>query len=151
MAAASASTALLTAASSTPFARSHLRGPSTVSLGALPRTGRALFGLQSGPGRVTAMATFSVKLITPEGERVFDCPDDTYVLDKAEEESIDLPYSCRAGSCVSCVGKIVGGEVDQADGNMLTDEQLDNGYVLTCVAYPKSDVIIETHKEDEFA
>ncbi|MBI4362900.1 MAG: 2Fe-2S iron-sulfur cluster binding domain-containing protein [Euryarchaeota archaeon] len=66
------------------------------------------------------------------------------LLSACEKEGIKLDFNCREGACTTCAGKLRSGEVEQLEALAITDDQKRQGYCLTCVARPKSDLVLET-------
>ena len=75
------------------------------------RTVRARRG--NDRGQQQAVRAFTITLDTPEGEKKIECDEDTYILDAADAAGLDLPYSCRSGSCGTCAAKV--NDISQID------------------------------------
>ena len=101
--------------------------------------GDALTGANDGP------VTERTVTIQYEGsEYKLVVPAKTTILDAALDQDIDLPYSCQAGVCTACRGRCLSGQVHLDEREGLSDSELANGYILTCVAHPlTADVVIE--------
>jgi ring-1,2-phenylacetyl-CoA epoxidase subunit PaaE len=63
------------------------------------------------------------------------------LLDATEEEGLDAPYSCRGGVCCSCKAKIMEGSAAMDLNYSLSDQEVKDGYILTCQAHPTSEVL----------
>jgi ferredoxin len=99
-------------------------------------------------------ATFSVNIVNEAKgvQTIIQIADEEYILDAAEDQGIELPYSCRAASCCDCLGKVIEGRVEQTAQALtfLKPDEIEAGYVLLCAASPASDCTILTHQVDEF-
>jgi ferredoxin len=95
------------------------------------------------------MATsYTVEIHHQGHTHTISVPEDTTVLVAAQEAGLELPSSCNAGVCTTCAALVVEGEVDQSEGMGVSPDLQAEGYALLCVAYPRSDLKIETEKED---
>ena len=66
------------------------------------------------------------------------------VLEAALNMDIDLPYSCQAGMCTACMGRCTSGKVQMDEEDALSEAEINEGFILTCVTHPMSDdVVIE--------
>jgi ferredoxin len=78
-----------------------------------------------------------------------EVPEDRYILHNAENQGVELPFSCRNGACTACAVRIVEGDVYQPEAMGLSPELRAKGYALLCVSYPRSELWVETQDEDE--
>ena len=86
------------------------------------------------------MAKDSSIKINMDGETFkFVMPSSETILDTALEKGIDLPYSCQSGVCTTCQGKLVSGTVSMDVSDGLSDEEIEEGYILCCQSHPTSD------------
>ena len=76
-------------------------------------------------------------------------PEDRYILQSAEKQRMELPFSCRNGACTTCAVRVLSGEIYQPEAMGLSLELQKQGYALLCVSYPRSDLEVETQEEDE--
>lgn len=92
--------------------------------------------------------TYTVEIQHQGGTHILSVPEDQTILEAAYAAGLDLPSSCTSGICTTCAAQILEGRVDQTDAMGIGPEAMDQGYVLLCVAHPRSNLKIETEKED---
>ena len=65
------------------------------------------------------------------------------LLDTLRDHGVDLPYGCKYGGCITCAAKLISGSVDQRRQVALNNRQINDGYIILCVARPASDITVE--------
>jgi ferredoxin len=93
--------------------------------------------------------THTVEILHQGNTYTIQVPEEQTILQAAQAADIDLPNSCNAGVCTTCAAQILAGTVDQSDGMGVSPELQAEGYVLLCVAYPRSDLKLESEKEEQ--
>ena len=92
------------------------------------------------------MVTRSI-VVANQGGASYLVDGDRPLLETLEEHGVDLPFGCRYGGCITCAAKLTAGTVDQHEQVALNNRQLNNGYVVLCVARPLSDCTLEVGVE----
>ena len=80
-----------------------------------------------------------VKIILDDKSYEMTVPENgPLLIDAAEKNGIDVPFSCRGGLCCSCRAKVIEGDVKMEVNYALTDQEVDEGYILACQAKTNS-------------
>ena len=88
-----------------------------------------------------------ITIICNDIEYNLEMNDDKTILDFALENDIDAPYSCQGGICSTCLAKLDKGSVKMDNNQILTDDEIQEGYILSCQSRPTSDEVIINYDE----
>lgn len=83
-----------------------------------------------------------IKIICDHVEYYLEMDDDKTILELALENDVDAPYSCQGGICSTCLAKLNKGSVKMDNNQILTDDEVEDGYILSCQARPTSDEVV---------
>ena len=82
-----------------------------------------------------------VTLILDGEKNDFSMDRDCNILDEGLINGYDIPHSCQGGVCMTCLGRVTEGKAVMDDPGVLSDEELDEGFILTCISKPDSEEI----------
>jgi ferredoxin len=85
------------------------------------------------------MATITYELYGEKHE--LEAEDGETILDTALRNNLDAPYACMSGTCNSCQAKVLEGSAEMEGAEALTEDEIDDGEILTCCARPTSEVL----------
>ena len=81
--------------------------------------------------------------IANRNNTIFEVKGTKPLLLELRSQGLDLPYGCQYGGCITCAAKLIHGEVDQRSQVALNNRQINDGYVVLCVARAKTDCIFD--------
>ncbi len=90
--------------------------------------------------------TYTVTIANRDGA-TYEVTSRRPLLNALLDQGVDLPYGCTYGGCITCAAKLIEGSVDQRKQVALNNRQIDNGYVILCVARATSDITLEVGVE----
>ena len=87
--------------------------------------------------------------IANRNNTIFEVKGTKPLLLELRSQGLDLPYGCEYGGCITCAAKLINGKVDQRSQVALNNRQINDGYVVLCVARAKTDctfdIGVESH------
>jgi len=93
-----------------------------------------LFVASENAKEINVSGVASVRVLLDGETHEVQVSKEDFLLDSLLEHGIDAPYSCQGGSCSSCICKITEGSADMARNQVLTDNEIASGFVLSCQA-----------------
>ena len=88
-----------------------------------------------------------ITIICDDIEYNLEMNDDKTILDFDLENDIDAHYSCQGGICSTCLAKLDKGSVKMDNNQILTDDEIQEGYILSCQSRPTSDEVVINYDE----
>lgn len=109
------------------------------------------FKIQNLKSKIPMTRLYEIQIRDRASGRVqtLQVPEDRYILQSAEAQGVELPFSCRNGACTTCAVRVRSGEIYQPEAMGLSPQLRRQGYALLCVSYPRSDLEVETQDKDE--
>jgi ring-1,2-phenylacetyl-CoA epoxidase subunit PaaE len=90
---------------------------------------------------------YSVKVILDGNNYEINVNEGETILEAAINADLDPPYACRVAACCSCKAKLLEGKVEMDDDEPLTEEEIEEGFILTCQSHPKSEGCVISYDE----
>ena len=90
---------------------------------------------------------YSVKVILDGNNHEITVNEGETILEAAINANLDPPYACRVAACCSCKAKLIEGKVEMDDDEPLTEEEIEEGFILTCQSHPKTDRCVVSYDE----
>ena len=87
-------------------------------------------------------AVVNITIDDDEFEFEYTLSQSNSLLDAGNESGLDMPYSCKGGVCCTCKAKIIEGSAVMAKNFALSEEEVAEGYILTCQSHPTTEKLV---------